>query len=356
MKILAKAPGKLILLGEYAVLEGAPALVAAVNRLARVTIKASKNNSFEVEAPVIDVDLQQFILDAKGKVRFLKKSIKKLKFFLSIFECAISELNRKNILTAPIRITLDTSEFFLRKGAVKLGLGSSAALTVALLAALFAYYDDNGLMNQKQMELFQTALPAHRTGQNNVGSGTDVAACVFGGFLQYKLTPQNHQNPAEILPVEPLSDLLYLPIWTGKASSTSDLINRFYAFKQKNGNGFRKLSGELSELSDAGCSAFKDKNSSDFLTAIRCYYKKMIEVGDYIKTPVVSLEHKKIADLVYDFGAVYKPSGAGGGDLGIAIVRSADELTNLASIIQKAGFEIVHLQMGAKGVDVVEAS
>ncbi len=301
---------------------------------------------------MIDVDLQQFILDAKGKVRFLKKSIKKLKFFLSIFECAISELNRKNILTAPIRITLDTSEFFLRKGAVKLGLGSSAALTVALLAALFAYYDDNGLMNQKQMELFQTALPAHRTGQNNVGSGTDVAACVFGGFLQYKLTPQNHQNPAEILPVEPLSDLLYLPIWTGKASSTSDLVNRFYAFKRKNGNGFRKLFGELSELSITGCKEFAEKNSSGFLETIRSYYKKMIEIGNCINTPVVSPEHRKIADLVYDFGAVYKPSGAGGGDLGIAIVRGADELTNLASLIRKSGFEIVHLKMGAQGIQI----
>jgi mevalonate kinase len=55
---------------------------------------------------------------------------------------------------------------------------------------------------------------------------------------------------------------------------------------------------------------------------------------------------------VYKFGAVYKPSGAGGGDLGIAFVRSADELTELASLIQKANFEIVHLQMGVDGVQI----
>lgn len=350
MSILTKAPGKLILLGEYAVLEGAPALVAAVNRLARVTISPSLNESFEVEAPVIDISSQQFILDTRGTVRFLKKPIKKLKFFLSIFEYALTELQKKNILLSPIKITLDTSEFFLRKGAAKLGLGSSAALTVALLAALFAYYDASAHIEQNRMKLFETALDAHRAAQGNVGSGIDVAACVFGGNLHYKLLNQRAENSAEIKPLDQLKDIHFVPIWTGKASSTKDLVKKFYEFKRRDGNGYRKLFNELTELSTAGCVAFANQNSSDFLGSVKDYYKKMIEIGEYLHSPVVSEEHLKIADLVFDFGAVYKPSGAGGGDFGIAIVRSAAEITNLASIIQKAGFEVVHLHMGANGI------
>ncbi|MDF1702969.1 MAG: hypothetical protein P1V36_17615, partial [Planctomycetota bacterium] len=38
MRIEARAPAKLVLMGEYAVLEGAPAIVAAVNRLVRVEL------------------------------------------------------------------------------------------------------------------------------------------------------------------------------------------------------------------------------------------------------------------------------------------------------------------------------
>lgn len=352
MNILTKAPGKLILLGEYAVLEGAPALVAAVNRLARITIAAAEEDAFSVEAPVIDIPFQQFILDATGKVRFLQKPLKKLKFFLSIFEHAVADLNRKNIVTTPIRITLDTSEFFLRKGAAKLGLGSSAALTVALIAALFAYYDAVDPGNDEHMALFKTALSAHRAAQGNVGSGIDVAACVYGGNLQYRLTEQPGKPPAEIKQLEPLKDVYFLPVWTGKASSTKDLVKHFYNFKRKNGNGYRKLFKELAELSTAGSLAFAEKNTTDFLALVREYYQKMIEIGHHIEMPVVSPEHQKIADLVYDFGAVYKPSGAGGGDLGIAFVRSAEDLTDLASQIQKAGFEIVHLRMGAKGIQV----
>ena len=38
------APGKVVLWGEYAVLEGAPALVMAVNRLARCTVVPRGND------------------------------------------------------------------------------------------------------------------------------------------------------------------------------------------------------------------------------------------------------------------------------------------------------------------------
>lgn len=356
MKIRSKAPGKLILLGEYAVLEGASALVAAVNRLARVTIRPSPDHSFTVEAPVIDIGSQRFTLDSRGKVRFLQRPIKKLKFFLSIFEYAVQELEKRNMLITPIRITLDTSEFFLRKGAAKLGLGSSAALTVALLAALFAYYGGNESSESQKMELFCTALDAHRAAQGNVGSGIDVAACVFGHILHYRLVPPPSLTvPAEIHTLEPLPDIHYLPIWTGKASSTTDLVNKFYEFKRRNGNGYKKLFRDLSALSQAGYEAFARKNSSDFLDVIRDYYRQMVAIGEYIDSPVVSKEHQTIANIVYDFGAVYKPSGAGGGDFGIAVVRTASEITQLASIIQKAGFEVVHMHLGAEGIQVISS-
>ena len=43
MSIRARAPGKVVALGEYAVLEGAPALVLAVDRYAAATIAPSED-------------------------------------------------------------------------------------------------------------------------------------------------------------------------------------------------------------------------------------------------------------------------------------------------------------------------
>ena len=45
------APGKMIILGEYAVLEGAEALVYAVNRKAHVTAQIIPGNEFKVLSP-----------------------------------------------------------------------------------------------------------------------------------------------------------------------------------------------------------------------------------------------------------------------------------------------------------------
>ena len=49
--IETSAPGKLVLLGEYSVLFGAPAIVAAVDRRAIVRLEGSAGDAWKVSAP-----------------------------------------------------------------------------------------------------------------------------------------------------------------------------------------------------------------------------------------------------------------------------------------------------------------
>ena len=56
VSISASAPGKLVLLGEYAVLEGGVALVAAVGVRSRVTVKTWRGESCILDAPGIGID------------------------------------------------------------------------------------------------------------------------------------------------------------------------------------------------------------------------------------------------------------------------------------------------------------
>ena len=69
-KISTKAPGKMILLGEYAVLEGAPALVTAVNRFAYVTISENNQAEYILKAPSIGINEEPFVISKSGSVRF----------------------------------------------------------------------------------------------------------------------------------------------------------------------------------------------------------------------------------------------------------------------------------------------
>jgi len=49
--VVASAPGKIVLSGEYAVLDGAPAIVMAVNRRARAALADVDGRVSQVRAP-----------------------------------------------------------------------------------------------------------------------------------------------------------------------------------------------------------------------------------------------------------------------------------------------------------------
>jgi phosphomevalonate kinase len=117
------APGKLVLTGAYAVLEGAPAIVAAVDRYAVVDTAAPD----EIETR----DLH----DGSGQ---------------------------------------------------KLGLGSSSAALVASLGARVALRGDDLRDATVRAGLFRAAREAHARAQGG-GSGADVAAAVHGGVLRYSV-------------------------------------------------------------------------------------------------------------------------------------------------------------------------
>ena len=55
MIIEASAPGKMVLVGEYAVLEGSPALVSAVNREAKVRLELTEGRGICVNAPQVQL-------------------------------------------------------------------------------------------------------------------------------------------------------------------------------------------------------------------------------------------------------------------------------------------------------------
>src|SRR3954465_8219320 len=103
--MIASAPGKLILTGEYAVLDGAPALVIAVNRRVLAARRRAPRGSSPFLVAVADEIARRHGADHPAT-------------------------------RAAMEITVDSSAFYL--GDQKLGLGSSAAVTVAATALALA--------------------------------------------------------------------------------------------------------------------------------------------------------------------------------------------------------------------------
>ena len=65
---------------------------------------------------------------------------------------------------------------------------------------------------------------------------------------------------------------------------------------------------------------------------------------------LVTDDDVRLAAIADDCGAVYKPSGAGGGDVGLVFTGGQEQLEQSRRAIAGAGYRILNMTWGAPGV------
>jgi mevalonate kinase len=188
----AAAPGSLMLMGEYAVLQGGSALVCAVDKRITVTLQ-----------PRVD----QRIVIVSARLGHWETTLSQLSIvepFRFVTAC-LYRYRKKLRVGCELTITADFSD--------QMGLGSSSAVTVATLAVLRAWLG----ASVSPLALLREGRQVIRVVQG-VGSGADVAASVFGGVVAYRANPLE----AEKLAVAPLLTVLY----SGAKTPTVEAIRR----------------------------------------------------------------------------------------------------------------------------------
>jgi len=68
--VIASAPGKAVLSGEYVVLEGAPAIATALNRRARIKLSKTQQEYHSVTAPGYMDGTWRFLQDRNGAFKW----------------------------------------------------------------------------------------------------------------------------------------------------------------------------------------------------------------------------------------------------------------------------------------------
>jgi phosphomevalonate kinase len=358
LKIKATAPGKLILLGEYAVLEGAPALVMAVNRYAEVTLETISSEFNILEAPAIGIFTLPFLIK-DDKVSFLhsisKEQQEKLNFFIRTLEHTLQSYEQSITKLSKIKITINTSQFFNETDNQKFGLGSSAALTVALLAALIKFGNQVFEIGKETDLLLKTALQTHRQAQGNLGSGIDITASVLGGILQYQIIDKEFSQVPFYDKLTIPDDLHILIIWTGSSASTKNFIQKIEEYRRKQSDDFDNIIKEMNKISTQGIEAIKLKDTSKYLEAVEKYYNEMKNLGLQSSTPIISKNHQENYEIVAHAGGVYKPSGAGGGDLGIAFCNSLRTREIISNNLENTDYKIINLEISKNGIQIITA-
>ncbi|MCB9524103.1 MAG: hypothetical protein H6702_12150 [Myxococcales bacterium] len=311
---MIQVPGKLILLGEYAVLAGLPALVVAVDRYATCTVSPGAH-------PIIEgVGLGRFRPGDGGH---------ELPFARAVLA--------RGPAPAPAHYRIDTRAFGdsdAPGGWTKMGLGSSAASTVALARAVDP--------TAPPATIYGRAQAAHRQVQGT-GSGADVAASAFGGAFRYRwLAGAAGPLPAgdgagEVHPLGQGPGEVWA-VWTGAAASTPGLVGRVKAWAAADPAGLRARHAALAAAAEQGCVAWQANDRAGLVAAARAGFAALDALAGASGAPLVLPAHRTLAALAGAHGGACKPTGAGGGDLAWRVGPDGETEARLAQAAAAAGF------------------
>lgn len=341
------APGKLMVAGDWSVLEeGNSALVMAVDR--GVSVSVEPNDVYAIDAQDLGVNNFEFMVNGSFVENAHLTIFKDVFLFFSrIYEGELS----------PIKVT---SRSIISGSALseKVGFGSSAAFSVALLSALSQFFSCNYSKN----DLFKIAYASHYLAQGKKGSGFDIAASVFGGCIEYKRPKVDFLHNWIISPdlsidwpglvIRRVQDAQchFVIGYSGASASTTQLLERMSRFKSQNKDQYLQYIEDLNQKTLTLLHSFERGSCVDVVTsayAIRNIFK------DFQRDSLVGFETNEIeslCDVAEALDGSAKFSGAGGGDSVIAFAPNEMIASEIRKAWKKSGFEVFDVGVDPHGV------
>lgn len=307
MLLKASAPGSLMLLGEYAVLYGKQALVCAVNK--RITVALSPRTDDRIEI--------QSTLHGHYTTRVSEMKMEPpFHFVLG----ALKQYQGRLRYGCNIDISSDFSD--------KVGLGSSAAVTVATLAAVITWFN----IKVSPLDLIRQGRNVIRQAQG-LGSGADIAASVYGGIVGYQAQPLS----AEKFTTTHTLTALY----SGFKTSTVEAVKQVQTHFAAHPNLLRNINNSIGQCALDGMHYMRKADWHKFGEIMNIQQGMMESLG-------VSTE--LLRDMVEDLRkqpgiAGAKISGSGLGDCVIGLGNLPDDYKFAGK-----GVERIPVEMSVQGV------
>jgi phosphomevalonate kinase len=274
----------LFLVGEYAVLDGGAAVVAAVDRGVSCQVRLAE--TLQIDAPGDDD-------------RYVRAAI-----------LSVPLAPAGHYVFAPWNpVTTDS----------KPGLGGSASATVAAVCAAWALAGETPSMERLTLD----AARVHHEVQGS-GSGIDVASCIQGGLCRY--------DGASCTPLQPVEPVV---IYSGTSASTAPRVQQYLRWQRR--QAFAEESTSLANL-------FHERPIETLRAACALLDGMAQAAGIAYWTEGL----RRICSLAADHGGAAKPSGAGGGDCAVALFEDPVARNRFIATCEQEGFPVipVHLAPG----------
>ena len=293
------ASGKIILLGEHAVVYGRPALAAPI--------------PLAVEARVVDSADTVLLIPRWGieqRVRPMRENAQGLSGILALL--------LKRLDLASRSLTIEAFPNVPRA----MGLGGSSALAVAVIRALSDHFKLD-LSNERVNELaFECEKAAHGT-----PSGVDNTIATYGSTLMFENT--GVPSFQEVRPARSVSIAVGI---SGKESLTATTVAQVRRAWERQPERYERIFDQIGDLTRAGTEALRDgayQELGELMNLCQGYLNAL-----QVSTP----ELEELIHIARSCGAVgAKLTGGGGG--GSVIALCPDGATDVVEAMQNSGFE-----------------
>lgn len=293
------APGKVILLGEHSVVFGEPAIAAAIERRLEIHLRRGVR-----PAPLADERVERAVAFAAGEVGLEPQS-----------------------LAVEIRSEIPPA----------CGLGSSAALSLALVRALASLAGEPISGEDARRRASRVEDVFHGT-----ASGVDVAASASGGVIWFE-----RSTPPRIERLRPAEAVDLVVALSGTPRSTAGPVGRLrerHARRPELYGQFFRLAGELVR---AGRGALERGDWAALGELMDAAQGLLNALG--VSTPML----ERMVGVAREAGALgAKLSGAGGG--GAIVALAPGRAPDVVSALRGAGFEAFVTRVGSRAAEEVE--
>ncbi len=347
-----------MLAGEFAVLEAYhQSVVMAVDRFVYATIEEEEKNAITLE----NFNLVALDWEFANQDVTINTNDSRTHFAEKAMTVALTYVQECGISLGSFHLTI-RSELDDQSG-VKYGLGSSAAVVTSVIAAILHYYPST----KPSAELiYKLAAITHVKTQGN-GSGADVAASSYGGILQYtsfqadwlRNAYTNADRLSDLIDEDwiyftatplALPDSIHICIgWTGKPASTGKLVDQIGQLKAIKPDLYEQFLSDSENAINQFLGGIAKEDKALLLNGIRQNRHALSTLGDHANVSIETPSLSTLCDLAERYGGAGKPSGAGGGDCGVAFMPSQEKADALRNAWEQHGIKPLDIQVSSFG-------
>jgi phosphomevalonate kinase len=298
----------------------------------KITLASTQQEYHSVTAPGYMDGSWRFLQDSSGAIRWQDELPRPSTFAL------LENIWQRIPLDSSLRLSvcIDSSEFFDAASGLKLGIGSSAAVATALTQALYCFTDTT----TEAADSFRTAEDAHASFQGGHGSGVDIAASFRGGLIKFR-KGAGRLPPRVAWPVGLFSCFL----WSGRPAATTSQLHKLQNARHS-GESVASLHLAAEDIASNWSVGAVERVMESF----RRYVDALRQFDVDHDLGIFDAGHAGLVEMATGDDIVYKPCGAGGGDIGVVFAPDKESVIDFCQQAKKHNFVQLDIEPDRHGV------